>query len=68
MAFFPRFVLPIKSKPKCSRKTPEQKRVVVLGPHERKTYQLLQQLNTIRNDQSKKRSAQEVRVHGWGGE
>lgn len=62
--------LPFKTKPKLepkrTRKTLEQKRAVVLEPHERKTYQLLQQLNTIRNDKSKKRNAHEVRACAGG--
>jgi ribosome biogenesis protein BMS1 len=44
--------LPFKTKPKLEpprkRKTLDQKRAVVLEPHERQAYTLLQQLNAIR--------------------
>lgn len=56
--------LPFKTKPKLEpkrkRKTLEQKRAVVLEPHERKAYALIQQLNTIRNEKMKKRNEQNV--------
>ena len=56
--------LPFKTKPKLEpkrrTKTLEQKRAVVLEPHERKAYTLIQQLNTIRNEKMKKRNEQNV--------
>jgi len=57
--------LPFKTKPKLEaprkRKTLEQKRAVVLEPGEKKAYTLLQQLNAIRNEKSKKRREQQDR-------
>ena len=52
--------LPFKTKPKLEpkqkRKTLDQKRAVVLEPHERKAYTLVQQLNAIRNEKARKRN------------
>ncbi|KAK9824496.1 hypothetical protein WJX72_010821 [[Myrmecia] bisecta] len=57
--------LPFKSKPKLEparkRKTLEQKRAVVLEPHERKAVSLVQQLNAIRNEKAVKRRASHAR-------
>ena len=57
--------LPFKSKPKqmTKRKRPtlEQKRAVVLEPHERKAVSLVAQLNALRNDKAQKRRAQQSR-------
>ncbi|XP_057840346.1 uncharacterized protein LOC131050177 isoform X2 [Cryptomeria japonica] len=54
--------LPFKSKPKDlpKRKTPilENRRAVVMEPHERKVHTLVQQLQTIRNEKIKKRKLQ----------
>lgn len=51
--------LPFSSKPKLQKKqkqpTLEARRAVVLEPHERKIYTLVQQLNTIRNEKVRKR-------------
>ncbi len=59
--------LPFKTKPKLEaarkpgkRGTLEQRRAVVLEPHERKAATLLQQLNAIRNDKATKRREQQV--------
>ena len=56
--------MPYKTKPKLEpkrhSKTLEQKRAVVLEPHERKAYTLVQQLNAIRNDKMKKRNEMNV--------
>lgn len=53
--------LPYASKPKQLKKqskpTLEQRRAVVMEPHERKVVTLLQQLNTIKNEKAKKRDA-----------
>lgn len=57
--------LPFKTKPKIEkarkRSTLEQKRAVVLEPHEKKAYTLVQQLNAIRNQKAKKRIEQQAR-------
>ncbi|CAM6115965.1 unnamed protein product [Calypogeia fissa] len=54
--------LPFASKPKLQKKrkeaTLEAKRAVVLEPHERKVFTLVQQLNTIRKEKAKKRKEQ----------
>lgn len=60
--------LPYKSKPKLQapRKRPslEQRRAVVLEPHEKKAVTLVQQLNAIRNKKAEKRRQQvSVCVH-----
>lgn len=56
--------LPFKSKPKLQAKSKKKskdgylkKRAVVLEPHERETYAVLQQLRTLRNDKLAKRKA-----------
>eukprot|EP00983_Pelagomonas_calceolata_P065069 1148429-Pelagomonas_calceolata.AAC.2 len=58
--------LPFKTKPKLEaarkpgkRGTLEQRRAVVLEPHERRAATLLQQLNAIRNDKAAKRHEQQ---------
>jgi ribosome biogenesis protein BMS1 len=59
--------LPFESKPKLlvKRKTPalEDRRKVVMEPHEKKVITLLQQINTIRHDQArKKKEKQKLRL------
>ncbi|KAJ7542996.1 hypothetical protein O6H91_09G021300 [Diphasiastrum complanatum] len=55
--------LPFASKPKLQKKRKEplleNRRAVVLEPHERKVYTLVQQLQTIRNEKAKKRKQQQ---------
>ncbi|GLI71471.1 hypothetical protein VaNZ11_016609 [Volvox africanus] len=59
--------LPFKTKPKLEpkrrRKTLEQKRAVVMEPGEKKAYTLIQQLNTIRNEKTRKRQELSKRRH-----
>lgn len=56
--------LPFKTKPKLEpkrkHKSLEQRRAVVLEPHEKKAYALVQQLNAIRNEKGKKRAESNV--------
>eukprot|EP00850_Spirogloea_muscicola_P005302 SM000024S07764 [mRNA] locus=s24:352099:356569:- [translate_table: standard] len=57
--------LPFKSKPKVElarkRQTLEQRRAVVLEPHQRHMYTLIQQLNTLRNEKVRKRKEQQTK-------
>jgi len=57
--------LPYKSKPKVmapqKRQTLEQKRAVVLEPHERKAVSLVHQLNALRNEKAVKRREKQTR-------
>ncbi|KAI7870125.1 hypothetical protein BDF14DRAFT_1774923 [Spinellus fusiger] len=56
--------LPFASKPKQaspqSRKSYAAKRAVILEPEEKKIYTLMQQLNTLRNDKSRKRKLKDT--------
>eukprot|EP00898_Chlorokybus_atmophyticus_P007768 jgi/Chlat1/7993/Chrsp7S07775 len=60
--------LPFKSKPKDAtarkKKSYEARRAVILEPHEKRAYTLLQQLNTLRNYKAEKRKEQQARRRG----
>lgn len=59
--------LPFASKPKLMKKrgrpSLDARRAVVLEPHEKKAYNLVQNINTIFNDKQKKRKEKNKEVH-----